>query len=266
MFFFLSKTLAIMLLPSDFLLGVGIVGGALLATRWQRAGVRLMAASIVLLALAGILPIGAVLEHVLESRFPPWDPARGPPDGIVVLGGAIDPTLSRIYGATQVIESAERVTVIAKLARDYPKARIVYSSGSGSLSGGELESHYVDQMLETFGVPRERVMLEDRSRNTYENAVYSKALVNPKPGEHWLLVTSGWHMPRAVGCFRRVGFPVEAYPVDWRSRPHLKLSLNLKFGAALAHLDDAMHEWLGLFAYWVTGRTSSLLPGPAPAH
>jgi uncharacterized SAM-binding protein YcdF (DUF218 family) len=225
-----------------------------------------MATSIVLLALVGFSPIGGLLMHALESRFPPWDPARGAPDGIVVLGGAIDPNLSRIYGTPQVIASAERITVIAKLARDYPNARIVYSGGNGNLSGGDPETQYVMPMLESFGVPPQRVILEGRSRNTYENAVYSKELVKPKPGERWLLVTSGWHMPRAVGCFRRAGFPVEAYPVDWRTQSDLELSISRRFGASLNGLDAAMHEWFGLFAYWLTGRTSSLLPGPVPAR
>jgi uncharacterized SAM-binding protein YcdF (DUF218 family) len=164
-----------------------------------------------------------------------------------------------------VTDSVERITVIAKLARDYPNARIVYSGGNGSLSGGDPETQYVMPMLESFGVPQQRVILESRSRNTYENAVYSKALVKPKPGERWLLVTSAWHMPRAVGCFRRAGFPVEAYPVDWRTQPELEFSFGRSLSAGLYWLDAAVHEWMGLFAYWATGRTSSLLPGPAPA-
>lgn len=267
MFFILSKTLAFLLLPSNFIIAIGIVGVALLLTRWRRAGTRLMAASLVLLALAGFLPIGAVLEHTLETRFPPWNPARGAPDGIIVLGGALDPVLSRAYGATQLIESAERVTAIAKLARAYPKARIVYSGGDGSLfANAGSEADYLYPMLDSFGIPRQRVLLEDRSRNTYENAEFTKALVKPKPGERWLLVTSAWHMARAVGCFRSVGFPVEAYPVDWHTRPRLHLSLSRKFGSGLAGLDAAVHEWLGLLAYWITGRTSALFPAPAPGH
>jgi uncharacterized SAM-binding protein YcdF (DUF218 family) len=266
MFFVLSKTAAFLLLPSNFLIAIGIIGLLLLLTRWQRAGMRLTVASLVLLVLAAFLPFGAVLEHTLESRFPPWDPSRGPPDGIVVLGGAINPALSREYGATQLIGSAERVTVMAKLARAYPNARIVYSGGDGSLRGNAgREADYLYPLLDDFSVSRARVQLENRSRNTYENATLTKALVKPKPGERWLLVTSAWHMPRAVGCFRRVGFPVEAYPVDWHMRPHLHLSLSRKFGAGLAGLDTATHEWIGLLAYWITGRTSALLPGPAAA-
>jgi uncharacterized SAM-binding protein YcdF (DUF218 family) len=223
--------------------------------------------SLVLLVLVAVLPIGAALNYALESRFPPWDPARGAPDGIVVLGGAIDPVLSRKHGTTQIIDSGERIIAIAKLARQYPNARIVYSGGDGSLFGtAGSEADYLYPMLDSLGVPRERVLLEGRSRNTYENAEFSKVLIKPKADERWLLVTSAWHMPRAVGCFSRVGFPVEAYPVDWHSSGELRWSFPRRFGASLSGLDAAVHEWVGLLAYWVSGKTSALLPGPVPAR
>jgi uncharacterized SAM-binding protein YcdF (DUF218 family) len=267
MFFILSKTVSFFLLPSNVLIAIAVAGVVLLFTRWRRAGQRLMVTGIVLLVLVGFLPVWAILEHGLESRFPPWDPGRGAPDGIVVLGGAIDPVLSRIYGTTQVIESAERITVIAELARDYPKARIIFSGGDGSLSGNAgSEADYLYPILDTFGVPRTRVELEGRSRNTYENAAFSKVLAKPKPGERWLLVTSAWHMPRAVGCFRRAGFPVEAYPVDWHVAPELHLSLSRRFGAGLSGVDTVVHEYIGLVAYWISGRTSALFPAPDPAR
>ena len=128
--------------------------------------------------------------------------------------------MSQVRGQVTLSDAAERVTVIAKLARDYPNANIVFSSGDASLLGDQpAEADYLYPLLDSFGVPRARVMLEDKSRNTAENAAFVKALVKPKPGERWLLVTSAQHMPRAVGCFRRVGFPVEAYPVDWHTYP-----------------------------------------------
>ena len=263
MFFILSKTAALLLLPSNFFIIAGLAGLVLLGTRWRRAGLRLMAASLILLAIAGFLPLGAWLDHPLESRFPPWDPARGAPDGIVVLGGAISPELSRAYGAVQLTGSAERVAVIAKLARDYPNARIVYSGGDASLLGNEgREADYLYPLLDSFGVSRARVVLENRSRNTFENAAFTKALVERKAGERWLLVTSARHMARAVGCFRRVGFPVEAYPVDWNTRPHLTLLLSSHLAGGLARLDNAVHEWLGLLVYWASRRTTALFPGP----
>ncbi len=270
MFFVLSKTVAGLLLPSNFLILLGLAGVVLLATRFKRAGGWLAVTGLVLLAVAGFMPVGLLFGHVLESRFPPWKPARGVPDGIVVLGGAIDPGLSQARGAPQLSEAAERVTVVAKLARAYPKARIVYSSGNAALfPNAPPEADFVLPLWESFGIARDRVTLETRSRNTAENAAFTKALVKPRPGQRWLLVTSALHMPRAIGCFRRVGFPVEAYPVDWTTPPSLSLGRLLpsfEVSLGLRESDRAAHEWIGLFAYWLTGRTSSLLPRPVPAH
>ena len=263
MFFILSKTAAFLLLPSNILIVLGLLGIALLATRWRRAGLTLVVASVALLAAFGFLPLGGVLAHQLESRFPPWDPARGAPDGIVVLGGAIDSRLSNEHDDTVFAMSGERITAIARLARTYPNARIVYSNGDASLfPKGEMDSKYLRQLLDSFGIPRERVMLETRSRNTFENAVLSKELIQPKPGERWLLVTSAQHMPRAVGCFRQAGFDVEAYPVAWRTRPGGRISLVGTLGSGLNMLDLATHEWIGLMAYRLTGKTSAFLPSP----
>lgn len=267
MFFILSKTVSYFLLPSNLLLAVGLAGLALLATRWRRVGLRLLVASFVLLVLAGVLPIGGLLSHTLEQRFPPWNAARGAPDGIIVLGGSINPLLSRIYGEPQIDAAAERVTIIPKLARAFPNARIVYSGGDGSLLADKgREADYLYPLLDSFGVPRDRVILENRSRNTYENAVFTRELVKPKPGERWLLVTSAQHMPRAIGCFRRINFPVEAYPVDWRGRPGLRLGLNSHIAASLDNLDGAVHEWTGLLVYWLRGRTDEFFPSPDAAR
>jgi uncharacterized SAM-binding protein YcdF (DUF218 family) len=118
-------------------------------------------------------------------------------------------------------------------------------------------------VLESLGIPRARITLEDRSRNTVENAVLSKAIAQPKPGERWLLVTSAHHLPRAVGVFRKAGFPVEAYPVDWRTRGvDDVLRPFATVGDGLRRSDTAVREWVGLAVYWLTGRSSELFPGP----
>lgn len=263
MFFILSKTAAFFLLPSNLLIVFGLLGVVLLATRYRRAGLRLAISCLVILALLGFSPLGGMLTHTLESRFPPWDPSRGAPDGIVVLGGAIASALSRDYGEPVLNADAGRITAIAKLARAYPNARIVYSNGDPSLFGtGSPDGRPLYQLLDSFGVPRERVVLESRSRNTFENAIFTKEMVNPKPGERWLVVTSAQHMPRAIGCFRQAGFAVEAYPVAWRTQQRPNIKPGGPFGAGLYNLDNAAHEWLGLIAYRLTGRTSELLPGP----
>ncbi len=263
MFFFLSKTAGLLLRPSVAIMAIGVAGLLLMPTRWRRAGTRLLVVSFVLLLIAGVSPLADMLTHTLESRFPKWDAARGAPDGIVVLGGAISPSLSRRHGEAIVGEDAGRVIAIAKLARAYPKARIVYSGGDGTLSGkGGAEAEYLQSLLDSFGVAKERVTLETRSRNTAENAAFSKDIAQPTPGERWLLVTSARHMPRSVGAFRQAGFAVEAYPVAWRTDVGYRVWPGLGIGGNLARLDLAMNEWFGLLAYWLTGRSAALWPAP----
>ncbi|HVZ54333.1 MAG TPA: YdcF family protein [Pseudolabrys sp.] len=263
MFFVLSKTAGFLTLPANLFIVLALVGILLMATRFRRTGLWLTGTGVILLAVAGFSPLGFVLENGLENRFPRWDEARGAPDGIVVLGGVISPVVSRSRGEISLNDAAERITAIAKLAKAYPKARIVFSSGDGSLRANEgAEADYLYPLLDTMGVPRERVTLETRSRNTAENAAFSKELVKPKPGERWLLVTSAFHMPRAIGCFRRAGFPVEAYPVDWHTPRRFRPRPVDDFANGLNHLNVAGHEWAGLLIYWITGRTSALFPAP----
>ena len=263
MFFILSKTVAFMLFPSNLLIFLGLAGIALMATRRKRAGASMAAASLILLAAAGFFPVGSLLIHVLESRFPPWDASRGAPDGIIVLGGAIAPEYSRDYGEPVIVGGGNRIIAMAKLARAYPNARIIYSGGDASLFGnGGSEADFVPPLLDSLGIPQSRVTLESRARNTAENAAYVKSLINPRPGERWLLVTSAEHMPRAIGCFRQAGFAVEAYPVDWHTRRTLDPIWGRTLADGLARLDAAAYEWIGLLAYWLTGKTTEILPSP----
>jgi uncharacterized SAM-binding protein YcdF (DUF218 family) len=265
-FFFLSKTLGTMLLPTNFLIGIGVLGAILLLTRCAVLGRRLLATSVLLLALCGFSPIGKWLILPLEQRFPPWDASRGAPDGIVVLGGAIDPDLSAAHGQAVFTHSADRIVATAVLARQYPKARIVFSGGNANLLADDSakEADYALSALEQLGVAKERLAAERLSRNTVENADFVKAVANPKPGERWLLVTSAFHMPRSIGLFRKAGFLVEAYPVDWRASKLKAFSFSSVAINGLERTEVAMREWIGLTAYWMTGKTDQFLPGPDP--
>jgi uncharacterized SAM-binding protein YcdF (DUF218 family) len=263
-FFFLSKTLGVILLPSNILIGIGIVGIILLLTRFSSMGRKMIVASVLLLAICGFSPIGNLLLYPLESRFPPWDASRGAPEGIIVLGG-IEPDLSAVHGVPVFRASVDRLLAAAVLARQYPKARIIFSGGNANLVSDDeaKEADFAMPVLEGFGISRDRLSMERRSRNTQENAEFSKAMASPKSGERWLLVTSAYHMARSVGIFRKVGFAVEPYPVDWRmgGRGDL-LRFSPYFMSGLGRIDLASREWMGLIAYRITGKTSDFLPGP----
>jgi uncharacterized SAM-binding protein YcdF (DUF218 family) len=263
MFFYLSKILGFFAVPSNLLIAFGIAGTLLLRTRFVRTGWRLVVGSLILLAIVGLSPVGNALILPLEQRFPAWDSSRGAPDGAVILGGAVTPDVALARNDVALNEAAERMTAAVELARRYPNARIIFSGGEGNLAFGGNESEAALKLFERLGVPPGRILTEDKSRNTVENALFTKQIAVPKPGERWLLVTSAYHMPRAIGIFRKVGFTVEAYPVDWRTRgPEDAVRPFALMGDGIRRTDTAVREWVGLLVYWLTGQSSALFPRP----
>ena len=265
MFFVLSKTLGFMLLPTNLLIGIGLLGAILMVTRFASLGRKLVVAAVLLLVICGLSPLGNLLLYPLESRFPAWDASRGAPDGIVVLGASIEADLSAAHGTAVVRSAPDRIIAGAALAHRYPNARIVFSGGSANLvSNDAREADFAGAIFESLGISKSRLIMERHSRNTVENAEFSKALVAPKQGERWLLVTSAFHMPRSVGLFRKAGFAVEPYPVDWRvGGPDDLFSFTNIAVDGLGRTDIAVREWIGLIAYRATGKIDELLPAPA---
>jgi uncharacterized SAM-binding protein YcdF (DUF218 family) len=265
MFFVLSKVIGFFSVPSNAIAVICLVGTVLLLLRRTDAARPTLLVGICLLLVSGLSPAGNILLLSLSERFPPWQFDGGAePDGIIVLGGAIDPEVSAARNAVELDSSAERIIAMLELARRFPNARIVFSGGSGNLIENHVpEAPIAGKLLERFGIAPERIVLESGSRTTAENAIFTRNLITPKPGERWLLVTSAFHMPRSVGAFRAAGFDVEAYPVDWRTRGWIDAALPFDtLSAGLARTDLAAHEWTGLIAYWLSRRSSALFPAP----
>lgn len=252
LFFLASKTIGTLFTPSNFLITIGVLGLILILGRYRPLGQKLLVVCVAGFAVCGFLPIGNLLLLTIETRFPVWNANGAAPDGVVILGGDID----RIFAGI-------------KLARKYPRARIVFSGGNPSLirTDDSTEADDVEELLADSGLERDRFLFDREARNTLENAEFSKAMAQPKPGERWLLVTSAYHMPRAIGIFRKVGFAVEPYPVDRQKKREWAqvLTLDSSFLARVNQVDTAVHEWAGLIAYRLGGITSELLPSPAGA-
>jgi uncharacterized SAM-binding protein YcdF (DUF218 family) len=262
MFFVLSKTLGIFLVPSNLIIAFGALGLGLIFSKRRRFGEWLLACCVAAFLVFGFSPIGALMLLPLETRFSPWDPDAGEPDGIIVLGGGVDPALTIARGTPAMGSSGVRIVVAAELAYRYPKARLVYLGGNpGLLSANFSEADVAEGIFTNLGIREDRVQLERNSRNTDENVRFVTRLVNPKPCERWLLVTSASHIPRSIGLFRKAGFIVEPYPVDWGTSGWsdiYKFQTDLISGLVLT--DRAAHEWLGLIAYRLTGKTDELFP------
>jgi uncharacterized SAM-binding protein YcdF (DUF218 family) len=263
MFYYASKVLWILAQPSNlivFAIALGVL--ALLLGRRKLARWLLYPASAALL-LISVLPMGQWLLLPLENRFlPPVDPPVDV-DGIVVLGGGIDLGVSERRGMATFGDTGERFISLVELARRYPETHVVFSGGQGWLAGTDLtEAKVMRGFLRTHGLDERRLIFEGQARNTYENALLAKPLAAPQPGERWLLVTSVFHMPRAVGAFRQVGWPVIAYPVDYRTSGEFELLVAPDAGQRWRELDQAVQSWIGLIAYWLSGRITTLFPAP----
>ena len=264
MFFILAKVGWFVLQPLVAILLLAVLGVVAWRLRFRRIGVAVATLSLVVLVVCSLTPAGLLMTAFLEDRFPRPE-LSDHVTGIVVLGGSFDTRVARTRGEPELNEAADRVTEAMALAHSYPQAKILFSGGVAAVLEDDIpETDAAKTFFATQGLDPARLLLDGRSRDTYENAVYAKAVADPKPGETWLLVTSASHMPRAVGCFRVAGFDVVPYPVDYRTpfgpavwRPSSATTRNLE------KVHFAIREYLGLAAYYLTGRTDALIPGPA---
>ena len=263
MFFTLSKIFWFFVQPLNFCLFLLL--GSLLAGffGWRRLSAFAAGSAFLLLALSAWTSVGALMLNPLEERFPrPPLPERVA--GIVVLGGGFEGAINLARGGYELNSGGDRFVETAILARRFPDARVVVSGGTGTLVlQGEGDADTAPRLLTALGVAPERLVLENRSRNTYENALFTKELVSPQPGETWLLVTSAFHMPRSMALFRKAGFPVLPWPVDYRTSGVEGVGLFRDNPAdSLQNTTMAIREWIGLLAYWLSGRIDSVFPAP----
>jgi uncharacterized SAM-binding protein YcdF (DUF218 family) len=261
--FTISKVLWWFVEPSNLVLLALLAGTVLLWTRRARFGRKLiLCVAAVMLAVAA-LPLQKLMIEPLENRFPVV--ARIPQQvrGVIVLGGSVNQLLTVARNQPSLTGAAERMTEFVAIARRRPDLKLVFSGGSGLVWFPEVKETIVARRLfADLGLDVDGIVFEDKSRNTRENAIYSHELVAPKPDEQWLLITSAMHMPRAVGCFRRAGWNVVPYPVDYQTSGDSVFGLGVHFLGGLNTLSTASREWAGLVAYRLMGWTDAVFPGP----
>ncbi|CAH1660026.1 conserved hypothetical protein [Hyphomicrobiales bacterium] len=264
MFFYASKIIWFLTAPSTLLMAIVCLGALLLFTRFFKAGRILVALGALGFLVFGSTPLPRLMIRELERQFPPITAeaaAARPVDGIIVLGGALDYR----RGQMRLTDAGARVSAALALAHQNPEARVVFTGGHDAilLRSPVSEAEMARGLFQSASLADSRVIYEGQSRNTHENAIFTAKLVTPQPGERWLLVTSAFHMPRAVGTFRAAGFDVEPYPVDFRAddsvddiRPFRMVSEGLRL------TDLTVREAMGLIAYRLNGYTDALLPSP----
>ncbi|MHB2265113.1 YdcF family protein [Aliihoeflea sp. PC F10.4] len=262
MFFYLSKIFWLFAHPlnlTGILVGAGLV---LLFLHWTRLAGATFTIAFVVIALSTWTSLGALAMHPLEDRFARPDPAPATIDGIIVLGGGFEGAVNLARGGYELNASGDRFVETAILANRYPNVPVVITGGSGSMIlDGEGDADTAPRLLAALGVDPARFVLENSSRNTDENARFTRDMIDPQAGQTWLLVTSAFHMPRSVLLFQKAGFDVTSWPTDYRTAGTERLGLAQSNAITNLHITTiAIREWIGLVAYRLTGRTDRLLP------
>jgi uncharacterized SAM-binding protein YcdF (DUF218 family) len=261
LFFVLSKIAWGLLSPSSLMVWLLVVACLLLWFNCIRAARGLLTLLSVVALLVMAYPVSDWLMHPLETRFQrPVDMPRQV-DGIIVLGGAERLALSADWSSAEVGDSAERILAAAELARRYPDAPVIFSGGSNLVQrpGLDIEGQVVTTLLTQAGIDKRRLRIDTRARNTVENFQMLTSLLPDRDGRY-VLVTSAFHMPRAVGVARKQIVNVIPYPVDYRSASPEWRYWDFGLFSHLDVLEVAWHEWLGLTAYYLSGKTASWFP------
>ena len=256
-FFVASKLVGALLRPDTWIvLALALI---VLAVFYSRRRLTLWVGSITLALLVAlaIFPLGDLLLQPIERTYPA-EPSLGQVDGIIVLGGGEDARASAYWGQMQLNEGGERYTAALALARRFPQARVLFTGGSGALrdlAGNQAsEAEMAERFFREQGIARERLLLEGQSRNTAENARLSRELAAPAPDETWVLVTSAFHLPRAMRSFESAGWTgLVPWPVDYRTSAFAD-GMGWNLTRNLLVLNTAIREQVGQIAYRLSGR------------
>jgi uncharacterized SAM-binding protein YcdF (DUF218 family) len=256
-FFIASKLIWPIIEPETWIVfGLALTWFALSRGRHRSARITVMLTFAFTVVMA-VFPLGELLLRPLEGRFTP-NPQLFLVEGIIVLGGAEDARKSALWGQPLLNEAGERYMAALALARRFPHARVLFTGGSGDLrdigKADQSEAKIAEQLFEEQGLDPKRLILERASRNTAENAKLSFELVSPSPYENWVLVTSAFHMPRALRSFKLAGWRhIIPFPVDFRSGRFTD-DIGWDLGRNLELLNVAVKEYVGLLVYRLTGR------------
>tara|TARA_B100000965_G_scaffold228478_1_gene191239 strand:- start:2405 stop:3187 length:783 start_codon:yes stop_codon:yes gene_type:complete len=255
MSFFLSKFLWYFFNPFALFIFIFCIGFIFLIFKKYKISTYILSIALFCILMISIFPIGKFGIYLLEKEFHFKQVYPDKIDGILILSGATDPYLSKEYNSIELNSSAERLTESIFLINKYKKAKIVFSGGSGYLRYPNLDHAKVARkFFNKMNVNNKKIIYENKSRNTYENIVFSKKIAEPKKDEVWLLVTSASHMKRAILISQKQQWVFIPYPVDFNQPQNVSLRPSMNFLSNLVSFQKAFHEWLGLYSYYLLGR------------
>ncbi len=262
MFVFLSKLLPLLIYPLGLACILLVV--ALILSRRRKLQTALIVTAIAVLWLGGNPFISSLALRSLEWRYLPPNPVPWA-EAIVVLGGGTDPA-EYPRSTTEINGSGDRVLYGALLYKE-GKSPLVLLSGGSITFLGKHPSTPAEQMAEIMkwmGVPESAMVLQTKSQNTYEDALYCSQILKDRGIKRIILVTSAFHMPRAVGLFEHQGFKVIPAPTDYKVTQQswdnlVHGDLQSKMVALLPDVNDmslialTLKEYIGIAVYSLRG-------------
>ncbi|WP_331255571.1 YdcF family protein [Candidatus Bealeia paramacronuclearis] len=211
------------------------------------------------------MPLGIWMLVELENRFPQPQTLPANTVGIIVLGGSFDFMTMEGRQMPAYNLAGGRFLEFIAFTKKYPHLKRVFSGGGRDLPtihGQKMgEADIAKMIFSDLGYDTQGMIFEGTSRTTLENATKTKEIVQPKPGEKWVLMTSAFHLPRAVGLFRKAGFDVLPYPVDYHTSGQYDPLFFLGLRDGLLSLHYATREWLSLIQNYLYGRSDEIFPG-----
>jgi uncharacterized SAM-binding protein YcdF (DUF218 family) len=255
LFFITSKLLAFVEQPLNWVLALLVFAVVLSVLKRVTASKRVGLAAVTLLCLLGVDAFSESATRNLENLVPASPIAIDSVAGAIVLGGGVQGGPVPVERKQVLLNAAaERITVAVALARRYPSLKVVFSGLSPALTHrGISEADAAAQFFEQQGLAPARIVLEGRSRNTHENALFSAQLPGIDISKPWLLITSAAHMPRSYGVFRKAGWNVAPYPVDFQTGTTISYS-GYSLAGGVQRWQVVLHELLGMAMYKATGR------------
>ena len=259
MSFYLSKILWLILNPFNIFIFITLLSIFLYFIKLKRLSLIIFLINFVFIALISFLPFGSYLIYNIEKEYHSYIKPPDQVDGILILGGATNALLYNEYDQISLNGSSERLVESVFIIKKFDKAKVIFSGGSGLVNRPDLDHAQVAKSFyKKIGIETNQIIFEDKSRNTYENIIYSKKIANPKINENWLLITSASHMKRALLIADKNNWKLIPYAVDFKNIKNFKLIPNLELLKNLNSFQQASHEWLGLISYYLMGRTAKV--------
>ena len=259
MTFFLSKFLWFLFNPFNCILFLFFLSLVFNFFKFLKFSKIILYFTFLLFFIAGALPTGSYLLYLLEKNYHNKVNLPEKVEGIIILSGATSPFLTKEYDQIALNGSVERLTESIHLIKKYPKAKVFFAGGTGSIQYPDLSHSYVaKKFYKSLGVNIQNIYFDNKSRNTYENIFLAKKKFNPNKDEKWVLVTSAFHLKRAISVGEKLGWEFIPYATDYKLPKKFRWKLSFNFIKNLGRLQNSSHEWVGIISYYLMGRSSKI--------